>query len=388
MLQKLAIITTHPIQYNAPLFRLLSERKKISVKVFYTWGQSAETVYDARFGMQRSWDIPLLTGYAYEFVRSVSKHPDSNRFWGVINPGLRKQLQSEGFDAILVYRWSLWSHFWLLQFPPPTMNVFFRGDSTLLTTQKGLRFFFKQLLLRFVYRNVHTAFTVGTHNDYYMLASGLQPEQLKKAPHAVDTERFSANADAMEVKASEERKAIGINDDDVVFHYAGKFYEVKQLNLLINAFQKLNGKQYRLLLTGNGEDEAMLKSLAVNDKRILFQGFKNQSEMPWVYRLGDVFVLPSKSETWGLSVNEAMACGRPAIVSDQCGCVPDLIVEGKNGFVFKTSSEADLLRCLQQFSNRASAKDMESFVAEHISHFNLTRVAEVIENTMIEGIND
>src|SRR5688572_15715452 len=103
-MKRLAIITTHPIQYNAPMFRMLSERKYIDVKVFYTWGQSQETVFDARFGLQRSWDIPLLEGYEYEFVKNTSKQPDSNRFFGVINPGLIDQLKQENFDAILVYR--------------------------------------------------------------------------------------------------------------------------------------------------------------------------------------------------------------------------------------------------------------------------------------------
>jgi glycosyltransferase involved in cell wall biosynthesis len=65
-----------------------------------------------------------------------------------------------------------------------------------------------------------------------------------------------------------------------------------------------------------------------------FPGFKNQSELPAYYAAADVLVLPSESETWGLVVNEAMACGLPAIVSDAVGCAPDLIEEGKTGFTY------------------------------------------------------
>lgn len=86
-MKRLAIISTHLIQYNAPLFQLLSERKNIAIKVFYTWGQSKDAVYDARFGAVRSWDIPLLNGYEHVFVHNTSKHPDSNHFRGIINPG-------------------------------------------------------------------------------------------------------------------------------------------------------------------------------------------------------------------------------------------------------------------------------------------------------------
>jgi glycosyltransferase involved in cell wall biosynthesis len=72
--------------------------------------------------------------------------------------------------------------------------------------------------------------------------------------------------------------------------------------------------------------------------------------MPLVYRLGDVFVLPSKgpSETWGLAINEAMACGRPVIVSDKCGAAADMIKDNENGFVFKAGDENDLYNCMEK----------------------------------------
>ena len=75
-MKRIAIITTHPIQYYAPLYKLLAERKNIELKVFYTWGEGAKNnVFDPGFGKQREWDIPLLEGYAYEFVKNISKSP-------------------------------------------------------------------------------------------------------------------------------------------------------------------------------------------------------------------------------------------------------------------------------------------------------------------------
>ena len=378
-MKKLAIITTHPIQYNAPLFRLLCERKQIAVKVFYTWGQSADAVFDARFGIERSWDIPLLKGYDYEFVKNSSKHPDSNRFWGIINPGLLRQLKNEQYDAVLIYRWSVWSHFYLMQKLRRQPKLLFRGDSTLVNKKRSIVSFFKNILFQFVYRNVQTAFAVGAHNKVYLLKCGLKEKQIRIAPHAVDNKRFAEHEDAMEQRALEERRLMGIEDNALVFQYAGKFYGLKQLDILIKAFQQTTETGFQLLLTGNGEDEAYLKSLAASDSRILFQSFKNQSAMPWVYRMGDVFVLPSKSETWGLGVNEAMACGRPAIVSSNCGCAPDLIINNKTGYVFKTGNIIALKKCLELFQNREGARQMKQSVKEHIAEFSLQRVAEAIE---------
>lgn len=382
-MKKLAIITTHPIQYNAPLFRLLSERGNVAVKVFYTWGQSKNEVYDARFGMKRSWDIPLLDGYDYEFIDNTSKHPDSNRFWGIINPGLIKQLKAYQPEAVLVYRWSVYSHLKVMQMMGGSSRLFFRGDSHLQNKGTGMKEFVKTQVLKFVYRNVQKVFYVGSLNRNYFLKYRLKKEQLIAAPHAVDNQRFSSDHEQWEIKAAAERKKLQIPVNAIVFLYAGKFYALKQLTILIKAFQQLKGEEYRLLLYGNGEQEPELKELAKSDERIIFQPFKNQSEMPVVYRVGDVFLLPSKSETWGLAVNETMACGRPAIVSDQCGCAPELIVEGKTGFTFHASNAEDLFHRMQKFESRDTALQMGQEALKHIEHFSLEKIAEVIEEEVI-----
>ncbi|MBX9782822.1 MAG: glycosyltransferase family 4 protein [Chitinophagaceae bacterium] len=382
-MKKLAIITSHPIQYNAPLFRLLSKRKKIAVKVFYTWGQSEKEVYDAKFAMQRSWDIPLLEGYDYIFVKNTSKHPDSNRFFGIINPGFIQQLKKEQFNAVLIYRWSVFSHLNIMQRLGGNTKLFFRGDSHLLNNRVGIYSFFKTFLLKWVYRKVDIAFYVGKHNKEYLVKYGMMEQQLVAAPHAVDNDRFTTHADQWEQRAADERQQLNIPEEAIVFLYAGKFYELKQLDLLINAFKKLAGSQYRLLLYGNGRQEKQLKELAKDDQRILFQPFRNQSDMPWVYRTGDVFVLTSKNETWGLGVNEAMACRRPALISDQCGCAPDLIIQQKTGFVFKSGNEDDLLKSMQQFSSKKHAMELGKQAFNHICHYSLQWIADAIEEEVL-----
>ena len=93
---------------------------------------------------------------------------------------------------------------------------------------------------------------------------------------------------------------------------------------------------------------------AANDLQVRahFEGFQNQSELAHYYVASDVLVLPSDGrETWGLVVNEAMACGRPAIVSDAAGCCPDMIEEGKTGFVFEMGGVEALAECLIRVSS-------------------------------------
>ena len=92
-MKKLAIITTHPIQYNAPWFKLLQEGRKVEPKVFYTWGQlETGEKYDPGFGKTVQWDIPLLEGYQYVFVNNIATDPGSHHRNGIINPSLNKEI--------------------------------------------------------------------------------------------------------------------------------------------------------------------------------------------------------------------------------------------------------------------------------------------------------
>jgi glycosyltransferase involved in cell wall biosynthesis len=78
-----------------------------------------------------------------------------------------------------------------------------------------------------------------------------------------------------------------------------------------------------------------------------FYGFVNQTELPAIYAAADAIVLPSRSETWGLVVNEAMACGLPAVVSDTVGCAPDLVEPRTTGAVFAMGNIAALAQAIQ-----------------------------------------
>ena len=90
--------------------------------------------------------------------------------------------------------------------------------------------------------------------------------------------------------------------------------------------------------------------------------FQNQSKMPIVYRLADVFVLPSSVETWGLSVNEAMACSRAVLVSDKAGCAVDLVEIGRNGYVFDPHDVDDLIQKMTDYTkSKARKMGKESF---------------------------
>lgn len=371
--RRVAIVTTHPIQYNAPLFRFLAADERLQVKVFYTWSQSKIGMkYDPEFKRKIDWDIPLLEGYEYEFIDNTARKPGSHHFWGIVNPGLSKKIQQWEPDIVIVYGWSFYSHLTLLRKLHSKVLLGFRGDSHLVGRTPGLKRWLKDRLLKWVYKHVDLAYFVGKNNEEYFRHAGLSATQLVFVPHAVDNARFMADTETKDRQAKEWRNELGIGEDEVVFLYAGKFMMLKNLFLLIQAFKKLDMPGTRLILAGSGILEKILHQLAGDDPRIIFLGFQNQTEMPILYRLADVFTLVSTSETWGLGINEAMASGCAIICSDRVGCAPDLVKDNENGFVVNASSDEEMTEAMRKLAaDKKLLHQCKKASIEKINHWSM-----------------
>jgi glycosyltransferase involved in cell wall biosynthesis len=138
------------------------------------------------------------------------------------------------------------------------------------------------------------------------------------------------------------RGRFGVGDDEFVIVTCAKALPHKRLQDPVEAVKRL-GPAVHLWVIGDGPDLGSLKQLAGGAaNRIRFHGFVNQTEMPALLGAADAFVLASEVEPWGLAVNEAMACGLPAVCSDRCGCAADLIREGVTGFVYPVGDVGSL----------------------------------------------
>ena len=345
---RLAVVTTHPIQYYAPLFRQLAANGLVQPRVFYGWtGAASGAALDRGFGTSFQWDVPLLDGYEHTFVPNVSRDPGTHHFGGIDGPGLISDIEDWKPDAVLVYGWNYRSHLRALRAFHGRVPVLFRGDSTLTDEGDGVkarsRTLLRRAVLRWVYRHVDLALYVGQRNRAYFRAHGLAQDQLAWAPHSVENARFEDDAEGdYERDATAWRAGLGIATSDQAIVFAGKLESKKAPEVLLEAYARAfptgvtprDGGRVHLLFVGTGPLEDRLRAQAEGDSRVHFLGFQNQSRMPVAYRLGDVFALPSRGpgETWGLAVNEAMACSRAIVVADAVGCAPDL-VDDSNGAV-------------------------------------------------------
>ena len=384
MKARLAVITTHPIQYNAPLFRMISERGIIELKVYYTWGDSSiKPKFDPGFGKLIEWDIPLLNGYQYEFLENTAIDKGSHHFNGIINPTLIERVNKWKPTAILVFGWSNRSHLSALRYFHNKIPVLFRGDSTLLGESSGfsIQKFLRRTFLRLIYNYVDYALYVGKQNYKYYVAHGLKASQLVHAPHAIDNDRFMHREKDLEHRLKELSDKFGIPRDSTVFLFAGKLERQKNPALLLEAFAEVDTLNSHLLIVGNGHLEAELKIYGKHLKNIHFLDFQNQTMMPLIYRLADIFVLPSQSETWGLSLNEAMACGCTILVSTKCGACEDLVIEGVTGFSFESGNKSDLRSKLSYLiSNKKDVDQMKLASKRHILNFSFFKISEQIES--------
>jgi glycosyltransferase involved in cell wall biosynthesis len=383
-MKKLAIITTHPIQYYAPVFKLLQSRGEIKIKVFYTLGIDSGKKNDPGFGKRVEWDIPLLEGYDYEWVNNTATDPGSANFKGIINPELIAQINNWEPSAVLVYGWAYHSHLRAIRYFKNKIPVYFRGDSTLLNEPKGIKGIIKYYFLRWVYKHVDHAFYVGQNNKNYYKKYGLKDNQLSFAPHAVDNARFSIKRN---VEAAKLRSSLNIKEKDILILFAGKFEPVKNIELLLSAFINLNNDDVHLLLVGNGINEQKLKTKAAKSNladNIHFLNFKNQTYMPVIYQASDLYCLPSMSESWGLSINEAMACEKTVLASDKCGCAIDLVRDEENGHIFKSGNADDILLCLTQLTkNKELLTQYGNASALRINDWNFLAIAKSVENKLI-----
>lgn len=383
-MKKLAIISSHPIQYNAPLFALMAAKGLFELKVFYTWGEdSINPKYDPDFDRVVQWDIPLLHGYQYQFVKNVAKNPGSHHFFGIDNPDLIQDIESWGADVVWVWGWSFKSHLKAITYFSGRIPVWFRGDSISLSKISGLKRILRSFFLKWVYSRVDFAFYVGEHNRNYYLEHGLKSNQLILARHAVDNFRFE-KAQVPQNTITAFRNQLGLLESDFVVLFAGKLEPRKNPFYLKDIWENITSKNIKLLVVGNGPLELELKDKCKKEHRILFLDFQNQTQMPKLYKSCNALILPSVSETWGLAINEAMASGIPVLASEFCGGASDLIQENC-GSIFALNNARAVAETIERWAtDQMLYLKMKEEVQKRIQEFSYQNIVEAVNQQFNE----
>ncbi|MAW97092.1 MULTISPECIES: glycosyltransferase family 4 protein [unclassified Leeuwenhoekiella] len=353
-MKKLIFLNSHPIQYFAPLYKFLNG-DGINCSVWYCSSETLNLKRDQQFGVKIKWDIPLLDGYRYKFFKNYSFKPSIfNGFLGLMNFGVIRELFKEKDAAIVVHGYHYLTHFLVLLLGRFSKNkICLRletpqsQESKNSNLKRALKSFF---LRRIIFSGVDTFLYIGNQNKEFYQRLGVQEHQLVFCPYAVDNERFSKSF--LEFKDQRDclKERNGIEPNQKVILYSGKYIQKKRPLDLLEAFHALNNPEVWLVMVGEGEYREKLEKtiLEKHIKNVLLTGFINQSKITEYYSLADVFVMCSgNGETWGLSTNEAMNFDLPIIVSDRTGCVADLVMEGVNGYSFQLGNIQELTNKLK-----------------------------------------
>lgn len=253
-----------------------------------------------------------------------------------------------GYDLVILGGWAEPSYWvlWSLAQLKHT-RVAFWIESTLNDLPRKT---WRESVKRLILSRASGAIVPGQNAAAYCEWLGLSRERIFVAPNAVNTSYFKKQAEMLLPIREDIRRELGL--DGVVILFVGRMVEYyKQVSILIHAHKQLEtrGLDARLVLIGEGDDrseyERMSRELGLHSIR--FIDFVNHDALCRCYASADMFVLPSRSETWGFVLNEAMEFSLPLVVTRAVGASPDLVTEGENGFIVPTGDADALANALQ-----------------------------------------
>jgi glycosyltransferase involved in cell wall biosynthesis len=317
---RLALLTEIPAPYRIPLFNALAERVDLRV-LFLAHADPRRSFYEQHAEEWR---------FEHEFLRGFELRRGGR--WVVLSLGALRALHRFRPDAVGVGGWNQ-PAFWLARAYARARCVPLlvwvestthdaRSESRVLESAK-----------RAMIRRAAGFFVPGSAARAYVRSFGISDERIAVAPNAVDERIFGP--------AAVDRRG----RRTCTFLYVGRLDADKGLEVLLRAFANVPGE---LVLVGSGDEEGRLREQA--DERVAFRGALGRDALPAEYAAADVFVLPSRSEPWGMVLNEAAAAGLPLVASEGVGAADDLIEEGINGFRVPVGDAEALARALRRLA--------------------------------------
>jgi len=379
MKKKIVIFTTHPIQYQVPLFEFITKKKNLSLKVIYASNHGVSSSIDKDFQVKFSWDIKILNGYSYEFLE---KNKNVNSFFLNSKKIYSKVKKNDiclilGWNNLFYLKAIFWSFF--LRIP-----IILRSESNLLKKESFIKKILKKIIYWNFFKLIDKFIYIGKANYKFYKNFGVSNNKLISGPYYVDNNFFSN----FKINEKKIRSNFKINKNTIIYIFAGKFIIRKRPLDILQAILDLKEKNlnYHFIFIGDGPEKNQCIEFAKKNclLNVSFLGFVNQKKIREYYTLADVIIMPSEYETWGLSINEAMASGCACIVSNKCGCFKDLVItkgKEKNGFVFEMGNIEEIKKLFIYFDkNKNKIKLMKKNSLSIIKKYDLKITSNSIIN--------
>ncbi|OGT36789.1 MAG: hypothetical protein A3F12_00710 [Gammaproteobacteria bacterium RIFCSPHIGHO2_12_FULL_38_14] len=266
--------------------------------------------------------------------------------------------------------------------------VVVESDTQINPNLTRLKKIIKRVLFPILFRFPRGFLPGGTRQKKYLAHYGVGDYKMIKANMTVDTEKISRYTSSI---PNDERcmirKQYKADEHDVVFLYVGRLLDWKGIRELLAAIKKFDNYRVKVWIAGDGELAEEVREAEKNNNRVHYLG-RVSGDLLWkIYHAADVFVLPSHAEPWGLVVNEAMAAGKPVIVTNAVGCVDDLVTHQKEGLIIKPKNITALSDAMQYVLDQPYQRETMGFNAKNrIASWTLQNEARnIIEGWRVFG---
>lgn len=349
---KLVVIQSLLSPYRYPLFDVLSYVYDLEV---WFMGRSVKN---------RIWDGSDIKYHVFKhkFLQGLTINigkDDNYPFW--INSGIPLMLVKAKPDVLVLFGWDSLTSFLAVFFRflyHKTKIVLF-SESTKYET--SWRRFVTKPLVKMLLQKVDYCLAAGKRSEDYLMSLGVPKDKIGIAPTTNDVDRYVFLKDKFSKQRHATRTNLGYRKEDIVIMFYGQLIKRKGVDVLLKAYKELvkNNNLAKLLIIGDGKARTDLneyiKSHGIAGVKILPN--PGDFEINKYYASSDIFVLPSRNDTWGLVVNEAMCAGLPVIVSNMVGSGSELVNKGVNGFIFKSEDVEELKSYLEKL---ISSKELRS----------------------------
>jgi glycosyltransferase involved in cell wall biosynthesis len=348
---RVLLVSSHPVQYAAPLYRRYERDERLDVTVAFCSMRGSEIFDDPDFGVSFAWDVPVLEGYRWI-------HPPDRagrlvrRLLGSFNPGLWRAVRRGGFEVVVCYGYRSAS-FWIAALAArwSGTGLLWTTDATRLEPRGDDRWKtpVKRVVLPLIFRTGSGVIVQSSSSMRFVSSLGIDRSRIFLVPFVVDNAQFELGAASSDPRTV--RHAWGVDENAFVALFVGKLAPWKRPGDLLEAASVL--PDVVVVFAGEGVLRAELERRAVDlgmSERVRFLGFVNQSGLPETYRAADVLVLPSEFEPFGLVVNEAFASGIPAIATTTSGATSDLVRDNETGLTYPWGDVAALADRLSRLS--------------------------------------
>lgn len=322
------LIYIEPTSYLLPLWQEIKARASVETRVIFL-----------EENLTQPWNLDLQSDPNAEVLRG-SRAAKLAHLWRLIGQRDLELVDLAGWGHPLLMAALLFSR---MRRIPVTIE----SDTQFDPAAAGWRRVLKRLTLPVLFRIPKRFFPAGTRQVANFMRYGVPKARIRIAQMTVDVRSIMEQVD----RYREEASSFSSSSGKIAFLYVGRLEPYKGVQDLLDAFVNLYSEvgKGRLIIVGDGSLRGHLESIARTNPAVEYLGRLTGEALFRAYSRADVFVLPSRSESWGLTVNEAMAASLPVIATDRVGCVDDLVREGENGYVVPSTSPARLAEAMRSF---------------------------------------